>query len=102
MTDGTKDFNDHNYRQPLFYHLAQNAVIQMAEGLAQELHAHQCTAVALTPGWMRSEIMLDIYGVKEENWRDAIEKEPHFIISESPRYVGCAVAALAGDENVSR
>lgn len=74
----------------------------MAQSLAHELSPYQCTAVAVTPGWMRSEIMLDHYGVTEENWRDATVKEPHFIISESPRFVGRAVAALAGDPEAAR
>ncbi|AST95943.1 short chain dehydrogenase [Niallia circulans] len=102
MTDGTKEYNNENYRLPMFYDLAKTSVIRMAEGLAHELVQHHCTAVSLTPGWMRSEIMLDHYGVKEENWLDATKKEPHFVISETPRYVGRAVAALAGDLEVSR
>jgi len=102
MTDGTKEYNNKNYRLPIFYDLAKTSVIRIAEGLAHELEQHHCTAVSLTPGWMRSEIMLDHYGVKEENWRNATEKEPHFVISETPRYVGRAVAALAGDPEVSR
>src|SRR5690625_3882683 len=101
MTDGTKEYNNENYRFPMFYDLAKSSVIRIAEGLAHELEQHHCTAVSLTPGWMRSEIMLDHYGVKEENWHDATEKEPHFVISETPRYVGRAVAALAGDPEVS-
>ena len=60
------------------------------------------TAVALTPGWMRSELMLEIHRVSEANWREATERTPHFCISESPRYVGRAVAALAADPDVSR
>lgn len=102
MTDGTKEYNNENYRIPMFYDLAKSSVIRIAEGLAHELEQYHCTAVSLTPGWMRSEIMLDHYGVKEENWHDAIEEEPHFVISETPCYVGRAVAALAGDPEVSR
>ncbi|MBS4195763.1 SDR family oxidoreductase [Lederbergia citri] len=102
MTDGTKEYNNENYRIPMFYDLAKSSVIRIAEGLAHELEQYHCTAVSLTPGWMRSEIMLDHYGVKEENWHDATEEEPHFVISETPRYVGRAVAALAGDPEVSR
>ena len=60
------------------------------------------TAVALTPGWMRSELMLDAFGVTEENWRDAVERAPHFAISESPRFVGRAVAARAADPDRRR
>lgn len=102
VTDGTAEYNDKNYRLSLFYDLAKTSVIRMAQSLAHELSPYKCTAVALTPGWMRSEIMLDHYGVKEENWRDATVKEPHFIISESPRFVGRAVAALAGDPEAAR
>lgn len=102
ITDGTAEYNDKNYRLSLFYDLAKTSVIRMAKSLAHELLPYQCTAVAVTPGWMRSEIMLDHYGVTEENWRDAIVKEPHFIISETPRFVGRAVAALAGDPEVAR
>ncbi|RXZ80437.1 SDR family oxidoreductase [Paenibacillaceae bacterium] len=102
MTDGTAEYNDKNYRLSMFYDLAKSSVIRMAKSLAHELAPHNCTAVAVTPGWMRSEIMLDHFGVREENWRDATEKEPHFIISESPRYVGRAIAALAGDQEVAR
>ncbi|SDY02099.1 NAD(P)-dependent dehydrogenase, short-chain alcohol dehydrogenase family [Evansella caseinilytica] len=102
MTDGTAAFNREHYRQPMFYDLAKTAVIRMAWGLAKELQPYECTAVALTPGWMRSEIMLDHFGVSEENWREAVAAEPHFVISESPRYVGRGVAALAGDPKISR
>jgi len=102
ITDGTASYNDQNYRVSLFYDLAKASVIRMAKSLAHELAPYQCTAVAVTPGWMRSEIMLDQFGVKEENWRDATEKEPHFIISESPRYVGRTITALAGDSDVAR
>jgi NAD(P)-dependent dehydrogenase (short-subunit alcohol dehydrogenase family) len=102
ITDGTAEYNDKNYRLSLFYDLAKTSVIRMAQSLAHELSPYKCTAIAVTPGWMRSEIMLDHYGVKEENWRDATVKEPHFIISESPRFVGRAVAALAGDPEAAR
>ncbi|GIP22623.1 SDR family oxidoreductase [Paenibacillus sp. J22TS3] len=102
VTDGTAEYNDKNYRLSLFYNLAKNSVIDMAKSLAHELSPYDCTAVAVTPGWMRSEIMLDHFGVKEENWRDAIVKEPHFAISESPRFVGRAVAALAADPEAAR
>lgn len=102
MTDGTADYNRTNYRVSMFYDLAKTSVIRMAWAQAQELKPHHGTAVALTPGWLRSELMLDIYGVKEANWRDACGKQPHFVISESPRYVGRAVAHLAGDPDVAR
>ncbi len=102
MTDGTAEYNNKNYRLSLFYDLAKTSVIRIGWALGQELQEHQCTAVALTPGWLRSEQMLDNYGVKEENWRDAIAKQPHFIITETPRYVGRAVAALAADPELAR
>jgi NAD(P)-dependent dehydrogenase (short-subunit alcohol dehydrogenase family) len=102
MTDGTGDYNSANYRNSLFYDLAKTSVIRMAWAQAHELRPNQCTAVALSPGWLRSEMMLDIYGVSEANWRDATAKQPHFVISETPRYVGRAVAYLAGDPEVAR
>jgi NAD(P)-dependent dehydrogenase (short-subunit alcohol dehydrogenase family) len=102
VTDGTAEYNATTYRLSLFYDLAKTSINRIAWSQAQELRPHGCTAVALTPGWMRSEIMLDHYGVREENWRDALAKEPHFVISETPRYVGRAVAHLAADPDVAR
>lgn len=102
MTDGTAEYNQENYRLSLFYDLAKTSVLRMAWALAQELRPHRCAAVALTPGWMRSEMMLEHYDVNEANWRDAIAKQPHFAIAETPRYVGRAVAHLAGDPEVER
>jgi NAD(P)-dependent dehydrogenase (short-subunit alcohol dehydrogenase family) len=102
MTDGTAEYNDTNYRLSLFYDLAKTSVIRIAWAQAKELRPHRCTAVALTPGWLRSEQMLDNYGVSEANWRDAIAKQPHFVITETPRYVGRAVAHLAADRDVER
>lgn len=102
MTDGTTEYNVENYRLSMFYDLAKTSVTRIAWALAKELQPHKCTAVALTPGWLRSEQMLDNYGVTEENWRDATTKQPHFIITETPRYVGRAVASLAADPKVAR
>ena len=103
MTDGTLEYNAANYRLSTFYDLAKTAVIRLAFAQAKELAPHGGTAVALTPGWMRSEMMLDIYRVTEETWRDAAGGNPHFkAISESPRFVGRAVAALAADPDVAR
>jgi NAD(P)-dependent dehydrogenase (short-subunit alcohol dehydrogenase family) len=102
MTDGTAEYNAAHYRVSHFYDLAKASVLRMAWSLAQELGPRGATAVALTPGWLRSEIMLAAYEVGEDNWRDATAREPHFIISESPRYVGRAVAALAADPEVAR
>ncbi|NUP68997.1 MAG: SDR family oxidoreductase [Nonomuraea sp.] len=102
MTDGTKEYNDHNYRVSFFYDQAKSAVIRLGYAQAHELRPYGCAAVTLTPGWLRSELMLDLFGVTEENWRAATAREPHFVISESPRYVGRAVAALATDPDVLR
>jgi NAD(P)-dependent dehydrogenase (short-subunit alcohol dehydrogenase family) len=101
MTDGTRDYNENRYRVSAFYDLAKTAVLRLAFVQGEELAPHGCTAVALTPGWLRSEIMLENYGVTEENWREATVGSPHFVaISESPRFVGRAVAALAADPEV--
>lgn len=102
VTDGTNDYNVNHYRVSFFYDLAKASVNRMAFALAHELKAHGGTAVSLTPGWLRSEAMLEIYGVTEANWREATKKEPHFAISESPAFVGRAVAALAADPKVAR
>ena len=102
LTDGTVEYNKEKYRLSLFYDLCKTSINRIAWAQAQELQAQQCTAVSLTPGWLRSEQMLDNYNVKEANWRDAIAKQPHFAITETPRYVGRAVAALAADPEVSR
>jgi NAD(P)-dependent dehydrogenase (short-subunit alcohol dehydrogenase family) len=102
VTDGTDAYNDTHYRVSFFYDLAKASVNRMAFALAHELRPHGGTAVSLTPGWLRSEAMLDAYGVTEANWRDATARSPHFAISESPAFVGRAVAALAGDPDVSR
>jgi NAD(P)-dependent dehydrogenase (short-subunit alcohol dehydrogenase family) len=74
----------------------------MALAQSVELAPHGCTAVALTPGWLRSEAMLETFGVTEDNWRDATAHQPHFVISESPVFVGRAAAALATDPEVAR
>ena len=103
MTDGTRAYNAERYRVSAFYDLAKSAVLRLAFAQGHELAPHACTAVALTPGWMRSEMMLDNYGVTEANWRDGAAINPHFAaISESPRFVGRAVVALAADPDVSR
>jgi NAD(P)-dependent dehydrogenase (short-subunit alcohol dehydrogenase family) len=102
MTDGTAEYNATNYRNSTFYDLAKTSVLRLAWSQAQELAPHGATAVALTPGWMRSENMLDAFGVTEENWRDALKVQPHFVISETTRFVGRAVAALAADDNRAR
>jgi NAD(P)-dependent dehydrogenase (short-subunit alcohol dehydrogenase family) len=102
VNDGTAEYNSTRYRNSFFYDLAKAATGRMAFALAHELGPHRATAVSLTPGWLRSEVMLEAYGVTEANWRDATRRSPHFAISESPAYVGRAVAALAQDPDVSR
>ncbi|MFH9570936.1 SDR family oxidoreductase [Streptomyces sp. NPDC017230] len=102
VTDGTDDYNRDHYRVSFFYDLAKTSVLRMAFALGHELGPRGATAVALTPGWLRSEIMLDHFGVREENWRDALDRVPHFAISETPRYVGRAITALAADPDVAR
>jgi NAD(P)-dependent dehydrogenase (short-subunit alcohol dehydrogenase family) len=102
MTDGTTPYNAKNYRVSFFYDLAKAAVNRMAFALAHELTPHEATAVSLTPGWLRSEAMLEAYNVTEANWRDATKVQPHFAISESPAFVGRAVAALSVDPDRMR
>jgi NAD(P)-dependent dehydrogenase (short-subunit alcohol dehydrogenase family) len=103
MTDGTRAYNAEHYRLSTFYDLAKTSVLRLAFTQGEELAPHGCTAVALTPGWLRSEMMLENYGVTEENWRGGEATNPHFAaISESPRFVGRAVAALAADPDLAR
>ena len=107
VTDGTADYNASRYRISVFYDLAKVAVNRLAFSQGHELEQHGATAVAITPGWLRSEMMLDAFGVSEENWRDAIDRDPptappDFALSESPRYVGRAVVALATDRERGR
>ncbi len=101
VTDGTSDYNASRYRISVFYDLAKVAVNRLAFSQGHELTQHQATAVAITPGWLRSEMMLDAYKVTENNWRTAAAP-PGFAVSESPRYVGRAVVALATDPRRQR
>ncbi|SDE37814.1 SDR family oxidoreductase [Glycomyces harbinensis] len=96
VTDG----NTARYRGSFFYDLAKSAVIRLAVAQAAELRPHGVAAVAITPGFLRSEAMLEGFGVSEDNWRDGAAKDPHFAHSETPAYLGRAVAALAGDPAV--
>ena len=89
------------YRGNLFYDLAKNAVIRLAYAMAADLHAHRVTALAITPGFLRSEAVLDRFGVTEASWSDGIETDPYFAESETPCFVGRAVAALAADPHVA-
>ena len=102
VTDGTAEYNADHYRLSPFYDLAKVAVTRLAWAHAKDLAPHGATSVSLTPGWLRSEMMLEAFGVSEENWRDATAKAPHFVISETPRFVGRAVAALAADPDRAR
>ncbi|TIS99367.1 MAG: SDR family oxidoreductase [Mesorhizobium sp.] len=102
VTDGTAEYNADHYRLSPFYDLAKVSVTRMAWAHAQDLAPHRATSISLTPGWLRSEMMLEAFGVTEDNWRDATAKAPHFAISETPRFVGRAVAALAADPDRSR
>ncbi|MFI1399011.1 SDR family oxidoreductase [Streptomyces sp. NPDC020681] len=101
VTDGTAESNK-GFRENFYYDLAKNAPIRMAFILGEELKSVGGTAVAVTPGFIRSEEMLDIFGLTEENWRDGIDKQAHWALSESPVYVGRAVAALATDPGQTR
>lgn len=102
VTDGTDEYNATHYRINPFYDLAKVSVARMAWAHAQDLAPHGATSVCITPGWMRSEIMLETFGVTEGNWREATTRIPHFVISETPRFVGRAVAALASDPDRAR
>lgn len=102
VNDGTEEYNSAHYRVSFFYDLTKTAVNRMAFALAHELKPHGATALSITPGWLRSEAMLDAYGVTEANWTDAIKVSPHFAISETPSFIGRAVAAVAADPDVPR
>jgi NAD(P)-dependent dehydrogenase (short-subunit alcohol dehydrogenase family) len=88
------------YRSTLFYDLIKVSVSRLAYAMAEELHRHGVAALAITPGFMRTESMLDHFGVTEDNWREAGKKDPGFLHSESPYFVGRAVVALAADQKL--
>jgi NAD(P)-dependent dehydrogenase (short-subunit alcohol dehydrogenase family) len=111
VTDGTTEYNTSHYRLSVFYDLAKVAVNRLAFSQGHELESYGATAIAITPGWLRSELMLDNYGVSEENWRDAMQTPSNrdkpvapadFALSESPRYVGRAIVALVLDPDRAR
>ena len=105
VTDGDEEINallPDQYRGGFFYDLVKKTVIQLAKTQAAELRQHGVAAVALTPGFLRSEAMLEHFGVTEATWRDAIAKDEHFAFSETPAYIGRAVVALASDPDVMR
>lgn len=96
ITDGDGYF----YRGQLFYDLVKTTVIRMAYNMAQDLEPYNIGALAVTPGFLRSEAMLEHFGVTESNWKEGTTVDPNFIASETPWFVGRAVAALAADPNV--
>jgi NAD(P)-dependent dehydrogenase (short-subunit alcohol dehydrogenase family) len=96
ITDGL----DRNYRGNIYYDLAKASAIRLALALGYELRTRKVTALAVTPGFLRSEAMLDLFGVTEATWRDHIARDPNWAESETPLYVGRCVAALAADPNV--
>jgi NAD(P)-dependent dehydrogenase (short-subunit alcohol dehydrogenase family) len=110
ITDGADSYNATRFRETVFMDATKNAVNRLAFAEGHELGPVGCCAVAVTPGWLRSEMMLDAFGVTEQNWRDATEREPAegepapagFAISETPTMVGRAIAALAADPDRAR
>src|SRR5256714_5629536 len=98
VTDG----DSYQYRGNLFYDLVKTSVIRMAFAMARELRRKNVTVLALTPGFLRSESMLEHFGVTEANWREAAKKDPNFEESETPLYSGRAVGALAPDPHISK
>ncbi|MEV7629015.1 SDR family oxidoreductase [Actinoplanes sp. NPDC089786] len=97
VTDGL----GREYRGNLAYDLTKTAVNRLALAQAEELREHGITALAVTPGFLRSEAMLDHFGVTEDNWRDGGDRDPHFLASETPRYIGRAISALAADPHIA-
>ncbi|MEO8435756.1 MAG: SDR family oxidoreductase [Pyrinomonadaceae bacterium] len=112
VTDGTAKYNASHYRISVYYDLAKVAVNRLAFSQGHELAPYGATAVCVTPGWMRSEMMLEHFGVSEDNWRNALDPAraemsgpvapPDFALSESPRYVGRAIVSLALDPDRKR
>jgi NAD(P)-dependent dehydrogenase (short-subunit alcohol dehydrogenase family) len=96
VTDG----DSHDYRGNFFYDMAKSSVIRLAYAMSEELRQYKISAISLSPGYLRSEAILNYFGVTEANWQEAEKKDRHFIASESPLYVGRAVAALATDPKV--
>ncbi len=97
ITDGDQP----GYRGQYDYDMVKATVNRMAYGMAQDLRPYGVTAMAVTPGFLRSEAMLDRFGVTEANWQEGAQQDPHFIASETPYFVGRAIAALAADPNVA-
>jgi NAD(P)-dependent dehydrogenase (short-subunit alcohol dehydrogenase family) len=101
VTDGDDMFNAH-YRGSMFYDMIKVAITRLGKVLSEEVQPHGVTSVSLTPGFLRSEAVLEHFGVGEANWREGIAQDKWFAISETPRYIGRAVVALAADPDVSR
>jgi NAD(P)-dependent dehydrogenase (short-subunit alcohol dehydrogenase family) len=101
VTDGDDMFNE-RYRGTMFYDMIKTSLCRLGKVLHDEVSPHGLTSVSLTPGFLRSEEVLDHFGVTEENWRDGIAKDKWFAISETPRYLGRAIVALATDPDVAR
>jgi NAD(P)-dependent dehydrogenase (short-subunit alcohol dehydrogenase family) len=112
VTDGTTQYNASHYRISVYYDLAKVAVNRLAYSQGHELAPYGATAVSITPGWLRSEMMLENFGVTENNWRDALDPSrtekglptapPDFAVSETPRYVGRGIVSLALDPDRAR
>lgn len=96
ITDG----DTMEYRGTVFYDLVKTSAIRLAFAMAEDLRPHGITALAVTPGFLRSEEMLERFGVTEANWQDGAQQDPYFIASETPYFVGRAIAALAADPHV--
>jgi NAD(P)-dependent dehydrogenase (short-subunit alcohol dehydrogenase family) len=101
VTDGTAAYNADRYRISVFYDLVKSAVARLAFSTGHDLVPFGATAVAVTPGFLRSEMMLSNFGATEATWRD-VPAPPGFAVSETPRFVGRAVAALAADPDRAR
>jgi NAD(P)-dependent dehydrogenase (short-subunit alcohol dehydrogenase family) len=98
VTDGDTE----DYAGNLPYYLVKSTVRALGRAIGAELSGSGCTGLSVTPGFLRSEAMLENFGVTEDNWRDAIAQDPDYAVSETPRYLGRAIAALAADPRVDR
>lgn len=96
------DGDSYVYRGHLIFDMIKTGVIRLAFAMARELRRKNVAAVALTPGFLRSEVMLERFGVTEANWRDAVKKHPDYAVSETPLFAGRAVAALAADSEIMK
>ena len=96
------DGDSYVYRGQLIFDLVKTTVIRLAFTMARELRRKNVAAVALTPGFLRSEVMLEHFGVTEANWRDAVKNNPDYIVSETPLFAGRAVAAVAADPELMK